>query len=182
MSTAATLLHPAERRLRAHKTGDPSARHRSEQRFLPTLFDRLMDDEPSHTAAEVRAQVRELIRRDIGFILNTVNQDGHIDRARHPHAARSCVNYGLPPLAGNWIAVRRTADVMRLIRQALLDFEPRLAPDTLLVTPIRGAAAAANHNVLLFEISGHVQLMAQPLSFRARSTVDLETSRVTLLP
>ena len=188
-------MHPAERPVKLSRHGpSPAAARRTDARFLPTLFDRLMDDEPSDPvdrsgrAGLDRVQMRELIRRDIAFILNTVNHDERIDRALHPRVAGSCINYGLPPLAGNWVAVRRGADVRRLIRRALLDFEPRLLPHSLEVTSLAsgrlasGAPDAGSHNVLLFEISGQMQLSAEPFAFRLRSSVDLETSHVTLLP
>ena len=166
-----------------------AAKHRAAPAYLPTLFDRLQDDEPSqsHESPDVyapgRERMRALIRRDLEVLLSTANLEDRIDRVRYPHAASSTVNFGLPPLAGRWALAKRWWELETMIRRALTDFEPRLSPDSLRVSPLypeRGRDAAREPHLLRFEISGEVRLSPYPLVFRAQTAVDLETSRIAL--
>jgi type VI secretion system protein ImpF len=187
---AARAYHPAARAVMAPAADAPQpALRRAAPTYLPTLFDRLQDDEPSqpHESPDAyapgRERMRALIRRDLELLLGTVNQEDRIDRARYPHAAASTLNFGLPPLAGSWSLARRWWELEAMIRRALADFEPRLAPGSLRVTPLypqHGADAAREPHLLRFEISGEVRLSPYPLAFRVQTAVDLETSRISL--
>ena len=66
------------------------------------------------------------------------------------------------------------------IRQAILDFEPRILPDTLRVSALLQANELDHHNVIGVEI--HAQLWAQPvpLVFLVRTEFDLETGKVQI--
>ena len=176
-------LHPGARLL-------PSsvalvARH-AERHYLPTLFDRLCDDAPSETVeapeayASSRAQMRQIIQRDLALLLNTTDQSDLIDSARYPEAATSTINYGVPALAGGYLSEKKWADIEAMIRRAILRFEPRLMPETLIVRPLHKEHASAHYNVLTFEISGHIQMQPYPLEFTVQSQVDLETNRIAL--
>lgn len=61
--------------------------------LLPTLFDRLRDDEPLRSVEApgeytvTRSQMRKIIQRDLAFLLNTVNMEDLLDRKRHALAA-----------------------------------------------------------------------------------------------
>lgn len=168
----------------------PSTRNaalkRSERRYLPTLFDRMMDDAPSERSeppeayATTRAQMRQIIQRDLAYLLNTTNQaDLFVDKS-HTQVASSSINYGVPPLAGGYLSEKKWADIEAMIRKAIRDFEPRLMPDTLMVRPLLKEHASAHYNVLTFEISGFVQMQPYPMEFIVQSAVDLETNRIEL--
>jgi type VI secretion system protein ImpF len=178
-------LHPAARAL-------PSAhglvqRH-GEQVFMPTLLDRLCDDAP-HESSEApqaytfnRGRMRETVLRDLSLLLNTTDQSDLIDAAQYPAAANSTLNYGVPALAGGYLSEKKWADIERMIRRAITQFEPRLVPQTLRVKPLLKDQASANYNVLTFEISGHIQISPYPIEFTVQSAVDLENSRIELRP
>ena len=76
-----------------------TSRQRPASHLLPTLFDRLCDDAPNqkrdHDISVSPVQLKEIIRRDLSFLLNTVSHEDDIDAARYPHAAASVLNYGL---------------------------------------------------------------------------------------
>ena len=168
----------------------PSTRNhavkRSERRYLPTLFDRLMDDAPSERSeppeayATTRAQMRHIIQRDLGYLLNTTNQADLFVEPSHTQVTSSCVNYGVPPLAGGYLSEKKWADIEAMIRQAIRHFEPRLMPGTLVVHPLLKEQASAHFNVLTFEISGFIQMQPYPMEFIVQSAVDLETNRIEL--
>lgn len=164
--------------------------------LLPTLFDRLRDDAPSITTETATAyavsstQLRDIVQRDLAFLLNTVNAEDLIDRSRHAAAAASSVNFGVPPLTGTHVADRRWADMERNIRRAIADYEPRLLPGSVSVEPVRSARAnrgdPARKNlhdghVLQFEIRALIDARPYPLSLTVQSAVDLETSRVRVM-
>ena len=159
---------------------------RSERRYLPTLFDRLCDDAPSEATeaseayASSRVQMRSIIQRDLALLLNTTDQSDLIDSTRYPEAARSSINFGVPALAGGYLSEKKWADIEAMIRKAILRFEPRLLPQTLVVRPVQKDATRAHYNVLTFEISGHIQMQPYPMDVMVQRHVDLETNRIEL--
>jgi type VI secretion system protein ImpF len=159
---------------------------RTNLRLLPTLLDRLRDDAPHRQTeapaeyAVTRAQMRAIVQRDLAFLLNTTNIDEHIDRERYPEAAASTLNFGMPPLAGAFIASRRWAEIEQVIRRVIADFEPRLVPDRLVIAPTRDETALARANVVSFEVRGLIRMDPYPLEFLVQSALDLETSQVNI--
>ncbi len=172
-----------ERRANAESITAP---RRANMRLLPTLLDRLRDDAPlrqneapsEYTAT--RAQMRDILQRDLAFLLNTTSIEDQIDRERYPHAAASTVNFGVPPLAGAFMASRKWSEVEQIIRRAIREFEPRLTPQTLTVAPLTAMVADSHYNVLSFEVRGMIQIDPYPLQFIVQSSLDLETSQVNV--
>jgi len=159
---------------------------RANAQLLPTLFDRLRDDAPSRESESpseytvTPSRMREIVQRDLTFLLNTTNAEDLIDRDRYPEAAASSINFGVPPLAGSYLSERKWEDIERIIRRALKDYEPRLLPETVIVLPLVKEDAQAQYNVLLFEIRALIDLKPYPLEFTVQSSVDLETSRMSI--
>ena len=93
------------REVRLTREGGATPR-RANAHLLPTLLDRLRDDAPQRLTEApseytvTRSQMRDIVQRDLAFLLNTTSMEDLIDRKRHPHAASSTVNFGVPPLAG----------------------------------------------------------------------------------
>jgi len=174
-----------ERNDRSGRNGNTTPR-RANTHLLPTLLDRLRDDAPQRQTEApgeytvTRSQMRDIVQRDLAFLLNTTNIEDQIDRERHPHAASSTVNFGVPPLAGAFMATRQWAEIEQIIRRAIVDFEPRLIPDALKIVPLGEVDAEAMHNVLAFEVRGMVHMDPYPLEFMVQSSLDLETSQVNV--
>jgi type VI secretion system protein ImpF len=177
--------HPGARLLSSRSK---PVQQRGERRYLPTLFDRLCDDAPTEASesseayASGGADMRRIVQRDLALLLNTTDQSDLLDAARFPEACRSTINYGVPALAGGYLSEKKWADIETMIRKAILTFEPRLMPETLVVRPLLKAHTAAHYNVLAFEISGHIRMQPYPLEFTVQSNVDLETNRIELHP
>ena len=156
--------------------------------LLPTLLDRLKDDAPqrqseaAHEYSVTRAQLRDIIQRDLAYLLNTTNASRSIDRSLHPEAASSVINFGLPPISGGYQSGRKWADLRGLILQAIQDFEPRIEASSLQVEPIRDAGQDPRYNVLPFEIRGRILMEPYPLEFLVQSSIDLESNRMILSP
>jgi len=159
---------------------------RANTHLMPTLLDRLRDDAPQRLAetpeeyAVTRKQMRDIVQRDLAYLLNTTSIEDQLDRERHPQAAASTVNFGVPPLAGTFLASRQWNDIERMIRQAITDFEPRLIPDFLVVAPRQAADAGDHRNVLAFEVRGLIRMDPYPLEFMVQSSLDLETSEIRI--
>ncbi|KER72460.1 cytoplasmic protein [Burkholderia cepacia] len=180
-----------ERRKHLPGADAPTTRtpRRASSHLMPTLLDRLRDDAP-HRQTEApeeytvtRKQMRDIVQRDLAYLLNTTSIEDRIDRNRHPQAAASTVNFGVPPLAGTFIASRQWNDVEKMISRAIGDFEPRLIPNSLVVAPRTNAdanSAGEHHNVLAFEVRGLIHMDPYPLEFMVQSSLDLETSEIRI--
>ena len=153
------------------------------ERLQPSLLDRLSDDEPQR-AQESREQrvlspqrLREVVRRDLGWLFNAINLASVQDLSAYPQVARSVVNYGLPDLAGRTASGTDPAQLERLLRQVVRDFEPRILPGTIRVKLVLDDAKMS-HNAMVFDIEG--ELWAQPLPLRLylRTELDLEMGAI----
>ena len=89
------------------------------ERLQPSLLDRLTDDSPNerHESRDKHvispARLRECVRRDLTWLLNTTNLAALEDLDEHPQVARSVLNYGMPDLAGH---IASSVDVRALER------------------------------------------------------------------
>lgn len=174
--------HPGVRVPRAAGMAPP----RAAAQLLPTLFDRLRDDAPTRqdespgTYTATAAQMRDILQRDLAYLLNTTSADDLIDRDRFPDVARSTLNYGVPALAGSHLSAHRWEEIELIIRRAIAQYEPRLIPETVMVRPLVREGAKDAYNVLLFEIRAMIDLQPYPLEFTVQSSVDLETHRMSV--
>lgn len=156
------------------------------ERLQPSLLDRLTDDEPSNREESRERRVlswqrlREVVRRDLAWLFNTVNMDSVQSLADYPHVARSVLNFGLPDLTGHTVSSIDTVQLEHLLRQAMRDFEPRILPASLRVR-LAVDPTLMSHNAMLFEIEGDLWAQPMPLQLYLRTEVDLEVgqARVT---
>jgi type VI secretion system protein ImpF len=181
---AQLAVHPDVRVLPSKRVVDYKTRGANQ--YLPTLFDRLMDDEPntpsedSKVFTQTNMQMKAILQRDLVFLLNTLNTGDLIDKTLFPEAAKSSINYGIPPMAGDFFADVTWQTLKDTIKTAIETFEPRFVDDTLTVLPVLRNGEARHYNVLQFEISGQVHMQHYPMEFAVQSAVDLETNRMTL--
>jgi type VI secretion system protein ImpF len=157
----------------------------TQERLFPSLLDRLTDDDPSSTTESRERRVfsvqklREAVIRDLAWLLNTCHLAASEDLDDHPLVASSVINYGIPDLTGKTVSGLELIDVQRALRQAILNFEPRILAKTL---DVRGKKSedASTTNALSFEIEG--ELWARPIPERLflRTELDLETGSVTI--
>lgn len=184
--TDAPAVHPFHPGLRMLRQPGASPT-RANAQLMPTLFDRLRDESPGQTKEAASdyvvtpTQMRDIIQRDLAFLLNTTNAEDLIDRLRFPEAASSSVNFGVPPLSGSYLSERKWGDIERIIRRAIADYEPRLIPETVTVSPLMKEGAGEDYNVLVFEIRAMIALKPYPLELTVQSSVDLETNRMNLV-
>lgn len=153
-------------------------------RLQPSLLDRLTDDAPADTreardsrVIDVR-RLREIVQRDLSWLLNTYNNDILIDADLYPNAARSVLKYGIEEVSGDFSTAERAEAIRRSIRQAIEVFEPRIrkgSVEVLLVQP-----DAARQTVIAFDIRADMWAEPIPLELYLRSEVDLTTGDVNV--
>jgi type VI secretion system protein ImpF len=149
-------------------------------RLQPSLLDRLTDGDPERKQESRDARVlspsrlRECVRRDLAWLMNTTHLKATQDLDDYPLVARSVLNFGLPDLAGRTSSTVDAGTLEQAIRKVILDFEPRLVARTLRVK-LAVDDSQMNHNSMTFDIEA--ELWAQPLPLRLflRTAVDLET-------
>lgn len=153
-----------------------------EERLQPALLDRLTDEEPDK-ALEPRQQrviskrrMRDAVLRDLTWLFNTTRLDANMDPVTLGHARRSVINFGLPPLSGQTASSVEVTELERAIRQAILDFEPRILPASLHVKALR--SGPFDHNVIGVQISGQLWSQPVPVELLVRTEIDLETGQV----
>jgi type VI secretion system protein ImpF len=154
-----------------------------QEQLQPALLDRLTDEEPDKKL-EPRLQrviskrrMRDAVLRDLAWLFNTTRLDPNMDPATLPNARRSVINYGLPALAGQTASTIEVPDLERAIRQAILDYEPRILPESLRVRALE-TGGLDHHNVIGVEISGQLWAQPLPLELLLRTEIDLETGQV----
>ena len=157
-----------------------------QERLQPSLLDRLTDDEPQRQvesrvdrAISVR-QLRECVLRDLGWLMNTSRLDCTQDLSDYPEVARSVLNYGIRDLTGFTLSSVNSVDVERLIRQAILQFEPRLLPHTVRVRVTKNEETMSQ-NSLTFFIEGQLWAQPLPLQLFLKTEIDLEVGSVTVV-
>jgi type VI secretion system protein ImpF len=153
-------------------------------RLQPALLDRLTDDAPheKHVESDERrvmskSQLREAVLRDLGWLFNSVQPLSRVVD-RHPRLAGSVLNFGLPPLSGQLASRIDVSQLEKTIRGAILRFEPRILSDTLVVRAVEADSVMATHNVIEFEIRGHLWAQPIPLEILLRTQLDLEAGQV----
>jgi type VI secretion system protein ImpF len=155
-----------------------------QDRLQPALLDRLKDDEPdnTHEPREQRvmskSQMRRAVLRDLASLFNATRSVPGIDQAKAPYAWRSVICFGLPPFSGKVASALDVTELERAIRQAIVDFEPRILPSTLRVRAL--AVHLDHHNVVGVEIHGELWAQPVPLELLVRTEIDLESGQVEI--
>ena len=158
----------------------------AQERLQPALLDRLTDDEPEKTQEPrerrvmSKARLRQAVLRDLAWLFNTVRLESGSAMASAPYARRSVVNFGLPPLSGQTASTIDVTTIERGIRQAILDFEPRILPASLTVKAILDFGEFDRHTIIGVEIHGQLWAQPVPLEMLIRTEIDLETGKVQI--
>lgn len=156
-------------------------------RLIPSLIDRLSDEEPqkSAEAREFRvlslSQLRASVLRDLNWLFNATQLAASVDLSGHAAVQRSVVNYGLPALSGVVARQMDMPNLERAIRQAIIDFEPRIMPDTLRVTTDFNERDLDHHNQVSFRIEGQIWAVPAPIELLVRSELDLESGTARIV-
>lgn len=155
-----------------------------QERLQPSLLDRLVDHAPHEKResddkrALTRQALRQAVQRDLSWLFNATGYGLDLDDRRYPHAARSVLNYGLPMLSGQFTSSIQRVSMEQALKNAIVQFEPRILPRTLEVELIMEGSALDSHNCIGLQIRGMLWAQPVPLEFLLRSRIDLEEGRV----
>ncbi|MCC9601127.1 type VI secretion system baseplate subunit TssE [Stieleria sp. JC731] len=157
----------------------------SQEQLFPSLLDRLTDEQPNQNqeARDKRVfsihRLRAAVLRDLAWLLNTCHLAAAEDLSEYKEVRRSVINYGIPDLTGKTVSGLHVEDVQQALRQAILDFEPRILAETL---EVRGKKDPENPltSSLTFEIEGELWARPYPERLYLRSELDLETGDVNI--
>jgi type VI secretion system protein ImpF len=153
------------------------------ERLQPSLLDRLTDDEPDKTQESRHRrvlspnQLRESVRRDLSWLLNTTHLAAKQDLTAYPEVERSTLNYGVPDLSGKTSSTVDLPALEKAIRAAIWEFEPRLLRRSVRIKVVVDEQQMS-HNAMSFLIEA--ELWAQPLPLRLflKTDLDLETGKI----
>jgi len=157
-----------------------------QDRLQPALLDRLTDEEPDKKQEPREARVlsksrmRQSVLRDLAWLFNATRLDEGDEMAKAPYARRSVLNFGMPAMSGKVASSLDVIDLTRAIREAILNFEPRILPPTLEIKTLVEAGDLDHHNVIGVEIHGQLWAQPVPLEFLVRTDFDLETGKVRI--
>jgi type VI secretion system protein ImpF len=169
--------------MRASKPGTllPELTHK--ERLQPSLLDRLTDDNPEkqQESREQRvfslSRLREAVMRDLAWLLNTTNFEAGADLSAYPEVAHSVVNFGIRDLSGVSVSSANVGDLERSLRQAIVDFEPRILKHSLTVR-LEINESQMNHNAVTFLIDGELWAQPVPLRMYLKTEIDLDIGDV----
>jgi type VI secretion system protein ImpF len=149
-------------------------------RINPSLLDRLTDDAPG-TSAPGRggqsvslSELRRSVLRDLNWLFNAAQLLKPDETEAWPQVRNSVINYGLPPLSGLTASGLDLRSLERALRQAIVDFEPRILPDSISVKALLDREVD-HHNVLALHIEGLLWAQPVPVELLLRTQVDLES-------
>lgn len=152
-------------------------------RLVPSLLDRLTDDNPFQQVEPREARIassvnlRYSIQRDLEWLFNTTRLASDINLDDVPEVQSSVLNFGLPDLGA--LTSKSAEEVEEVLYEAIINYEPRLIKDTLVVSIVEPNKPRRS-NRLDFQIEG--QLWSQPLpqALYLRTEFDLDVHAVQI--
>jgi type VI secretion system protein ImpF len=151
----------------------------------PSLLERLTDLEPERRLEPSEAervddsQLRQLVRRDLAWLLETTHLAAGFDLGDFPEVARSVLNYGVPDLTGRTLSSVKAEQLERQITLGFMCYEPRLVRESIQVQVSR-APNGAGKPTLFIEVAAVLRTEPLPVRMRVRAEVDVESGRVAV--
>jgi type VI secretion system protein ImpF len=127
-------------------------------------------------------RLKQSVLRDLSWLLNTEYLEAAYSLEGYPEVKASVLNYGIPSIVGLTIAdldASMRGGLARSLRDAILRFEPRLDPDSVVVR-VHADKEQMDGRTLTFEIEAELIAEPAPLRLLLTSVVDLENGHATL--
>jgi type VI secretion system protein ImpF len=157
----------------------------SQERLQPSLLDRLTDTDRGNTTEPRERRVLSVQRlragvlRDLAWLLNTGHYEAMEDLGAYPDVRNSVLNYGMPDLTGQSIAGLDPARLERIVRDAIVRFEPRINSRTLKVK-VSMDGDRMSRNAMRFDIEGELWAQPTPMALFLKTELDLESGKVNV--
>lgn len=162
------------------------------EHLQPSLLDRLTDDEPEKKIESREQRVlsvqalKQCVIRDLEWLLNTGCLETTQDLSDYPEVKRSVLNFGIVDLTGTTASQVTSTTLQRVLRQVILDFEPRIIPASLRVDIAGGGGQPddtdkqMNPNLIAFDIVGEIWAQPVPERLYLKTILDLELGKFSL--
>lgn len=154
------------------------------ERLQPSLLDRLTDESPTELkerredrVIDLR-QLRDIIQRDLSWLLNTADAGQLVDENLYPNVSRSVLNFGIAHVSGDYSTTQRAELIRKSILNAVQAFEPRIHPGSL---DVELRLDKDNHQSLVaFDIRADMWAQPMPIELYLRSQVDVTKGTIEL--
>ncbi len=156
-----------------------------QERLQLSLLDRLTDDEPLQKTESREKRVislsrlRQLVQRDMTWLLNTTSASSNIDFTDFPEVASSTLNFGVKDLTGYSGAMFNPKQIERELAKCIKNYEPRIIASSIRVK-VKVNKKEMNSNNVVFEIMGDLWAQPVPLQLFLKTEIDLEEGSVYL--
>lgn len=149
-----------------------------------SLLDRLSNRSPNQIAEATVSRgdlqatnARESILRNLQWLLNTTHLASSVDLSRWSQVQRSVINFGIPELSGRYLSSVNVHQLERLLADAIIRFEPRLAKHTVEVQAVvDGEVMGQRSLTLIISAECIAPLASEPV--RLAVQVDIESGRM----
>ena len=118
-------------------------------------------------------EIRDCVKRDLDGLLNARNYSPQEELDDYPEIKTSVLNYGLPDFTGKTSSGIDIRKLENLLKQSILNFEPRIIRKTLRVR-LLADKSTFDHNALSFEIEGELYAEPVPIHLHLRTQLELE--------
>jgi type VI secretion system protein ImpF len=158
--------------------------HALTERLQPSLLDRLTDDDPTNSKETRDSRVidlrrlREIIQRDLAWLLNTFDNSSLVDPDKYPNVTNSVLAYGVQEVAGEFATAIRALKIRDSIHRAIEKFEPRIIPGSLDV--LLRDQDSKGQTLVTFDIAADMWAQPLPMELYLRSEVDMTTGELRL--
>lgn len=118
-------------------------------------------------------EIRSCVKRDLDWLFNSHQYSPLEELDDFPEVRKSVLNFGLPDMAGKTVSGSDVNMLEKLLKQVIIDFEPRILKRSLKVR-INQEGSQSDHNALLFEIEGELWSQPVPLYLHLQTELQLD--------
>jgi type VI secretion system protein ImpF len=154
----------------------------NELSILPSVLDRLLDDEPGTEREPIPnrfqnlRELKKAVTRDLEDLLNTRQEILEELPSEFAEVSRSLVSYGLPDFTSFSLLSKHDRNrIRRAVEQAIANFEPRLARVSVTLEPPRD-----NDRAVRFHIEALLRLEPAPELVTFDAVLQLTTQKYVI--
>jgi type VI secretion system protein ImpF len=154
----------------------------NELSILPSVLDRLLDDEPGTEREPIPnrfqnlRELKKAVTRDLEDLLNTRQEMLEELPSEFAEVSRSLVSYGLPDFTSFSLLSKHDRNrIRRAVEQAIANFEPRLARVNVTLEPPRD-----NDRAVRFHIEALLRLEPAPELVTFDAVLQLTTQKYVI--
>ncbi len=150
--------------------------------ITPSVLDRLIDYDPRNTTEAPKArfgglaELKQSVRRDLEWLLNSRMPLGHIDE-KLEEVPQSLATFGLPDFTGKGA---KNADeqegMIKAIERAITNFEPRFRDVVVTLEPVSNV-----DKQLVFRIAANLDLDPTPEPIVFDTTLEFGSGEITVI-